>query len=122
MTETNKIPFNRNKTSHSSQMTQCTCHETVEQLSTFIILVAENENSIEKVNTKLKEAVGLANFCVTCTPLRSYETYAEKILHVDPKLAKKPPKSLKGKDLFWMHIKVEYPGRLSFVFMLIFYD
>jgi len=77
-------------------------------------LVAILDGGVEMAMASVTAAYG-DQTNVTCTPLRSFELFAEHVLGVDNKVAVPATQKLSGQDgrLFWLHFTIEYDGLKS---------
>jgi muconolactone delta-isomerase len=73
-------------------------------------LVAVLDGGIESAVAALNAAYG-DQIEVKCTPLRTYEGFAEHVLGVDKALVKQSPRKMSSDGrLFWIHVSVGYRG------------
>lgn len=97
---------------HNDQ--QSTTHHTIIHLFKVIgenQLIAVLEGSVENALKQLNDAHG-ENIRLSCTPLRTYESFADEVLGLDKSLAASSPRKLSSENgcLFWLKFNVEYLG------------
>lgn len=63
------------------------------------------DEALDAMNAAYGEQIDL-----TCTPLRSYETFAEHVLGVDKSLITNPSKLTNGGRLYWLQFDINYKG------------
>lgn len=76
---------------------------------TFVVIEDAAEAGAEAVTAAFGDHTKLV-----CTPLRSYEGFAEHVLGVEKTLTVPSPHRL-GNDgrLYWLHIGIEYRGKMD---------
>lgn len=76
-------------------------------------LIAIFDGGIESALASLNAAYG-DQIEIKCTPLRTYEGFAEHVLGVDKQLTKPSPQKI-GSDghVFWLHFKIGYRGKTA---------
>jgi len=77
----------------------------------YAVLDGGIESALQALNTAYGDQTEM-----TCTPLRSFESFAKQVLDVDHDLTSAPFKRVAGDDeehLYWITFTINYRGSLS---------